>query len=167
MLIGAVYSVRYEVNGNDLRFGFGDEQLKEGIIVFETDTEPLLVSIEKSFAIRNFVDVISVNDLRVSKDEPLVVRLNARYPGRDVSGYLNINLLYEKLPEEINYYGDDTIRVPVALTSDGESVAKMNVKLTEELLPGEETTPLDVGVLLPIVVIVLLLFLFKRKWSKT
>lgn len=168
LLVSSVLGVMFEIDKEELIFDFNGELSKEGIVVLETDTEPLLVSITNSNSLKRLIGISSGNDLRVSKTEPLVLKLNLENPGKGVDGFLTINLLYETLPEEINYYGDDTIRIPIKITQGSDlDVTKVTVSLTEKLPPGVEVTPLSTGVILPIIVLIALLLIFRKKWRRT
>ncbi|MFH1592133.1 MAG: hypothetical protein ABIB47_02065 [Candidatus Woesearchaeota archaeon] len=168
LLAGFVAGVRSILSEDELVFSFDGKGSKKGVITFETDTEPILISVERSLNIKDYLKFEPISDLRVSEKEPLVLKLDVINPGKELKGYLTINMLYEKLPEKVNYYGDDTIRIPVILTKgDRESLTKMDIELTEKLAEGEEAIPLGVGVILPVILIIILLVIFKRKWQKT
>ncbi len=165
LLASSIAGVRSILDGEELIFTFDNQFEREGIISVETETEPLLISVKKSDGIGPFLDIRPEGDLRITKKEPVVLYLTVKNPPADIYGFITINLLYEKLPQNVNYYGDDTIRIPINLLhEETEPLTKLSVKLTEELLPGEKTTPLDVGVFLPVVLLIALLFVFRSRW---
>ena len=167
LLANFVYAVRYITNKEELIFNFNIQKYQSGIISITTDTDPLLVSITKSNNLNDFLDISPINNLRVTKKEPLVLELNAKTPQDELNGFITLNFLYEKLPKNINYYGDDTIKIPVKITRyDTESSTKIEIKLTEELLSNGKATSLDAGLILPIVVVLILLIFFRKKWKK-
>ena len=87
-----VSGVRSVYNQDGLLFSFGEEEYKTGIIALETDTGALFVSVTETSNIKNYVDIDLGNDLQVSRNEPLTLKLNVRNPGRDLEGFVIIDL---------------------------------------------------------------------------
>lgn len=167
LLVISAFAVRTNMNYENLVFSFDVEDTKEGIISIKTDTEPLLISVKKSAELDKFLEIIPSDNVRVTKDNPLVLRVLTTNPNTNIDGFIVLNFLYEKLPENINYYGDDTLRIPIKIDINGaDSLTKLEITISEQLLPGEEATPLGVGIILPIAVIIILLLIFKSKWKK-
>jgi len=167
LLVHFVSAVKYVLSPEGLIFNFDTQRYQSGIISITTDTEPLLVSVKKSSNLKDSLAISSTNNLKVTKKESLILKLNAKIPQEELNGFITLNFLYEKLPENINYYGDDTIKIPVKITRYApESSTKVEINLTEFSLSGEKATPLNAGLVLPIVVIIILLVFFRRKWKK-
>mgnify|MGYP001563331710 CR=1 FL=1 len=161
-LASLVQGVKSTLSQSEFIFNFDSNT---GILVVETDTEALLISIEKSDNLKNIIDIYPQHDLIVKKSEPIILKLNIQNPNAEINGFLSINVLYDKLPKNMNYYGDDTIRIPIRISFNEPENTKVYVHITETLLPGEKAKSLS-GILLPAAVIVALLFVFKSKWNR-
>ena len=129
-----VLAVRSVLSPSELIFNTQEQHLS-GVISIETDTEPLLLSVSPSSDLKNLIDIEPKNNLRVSKNDPLTLKLSIINPQKEVNGLITINLLYEKLPKNSNYYGDDTARIPIKITPNEKTISKISLKFTEEPAP--------------------------------
>jgi len=164
ILINIVSAVRYELSSE--RLVFNTKNPNEKLIVLQTDTEPLLISVKVSSSLKNILEISPNKDLRVTKDKPLVLKIKSKSP-KPIKGIITINSLYEKLPKNINYYGDDTITIPILIDNTLSSTNKLYIELTEKKLPGEsETVALGINIFLPVILFLIGLLVMKAKWQK-
>ena len=159
------FALDYEASDDSLKFNLNERN--EKLLVIETETEPLLVSYKFSSSVSDLIEVDYESDLKVTKQNSLVLRINLnKNPINNINGYIIIDAAYENPPDKLDY-SDNTLVLPIVIDNSDFPNEKVYVKFTEPEVVGGSEIPLATEPLLIIILLVLLLFMFKRKWLKT
>ena len=163
LIVPIVTALSYDLSNPSLDFSSADTKK---IISLETETQPLLVSYTISGEIKKFIEISANKDMRITRTEPLILTIEAKNPTVYKEGSIMINTIYEELPKDINDYSDDTILIPVRLNSQINSPDKVYITLSEPTKEEANGVALGADMILPIAIMVMLLFILKKKWKK-
>ena len=163
LLLFSSISIALESKLSHPSISFSKEEKK--IISLETETIPLLISYQLSSNLKNEITIMPEKSLRITKTNPLVLELSTRNLNQNIEGFLMINTLYEKLPEETTDSTDDTIIIPIEIGSQEESTTKMYISLTEPTEEQNDVVSLGTDLILPTVLLIIGLLIVKRKWQ--
>ncbi len=163
LVVPIVAALGYDLSSPSLDFSSADAKK---IISIETETQPILVSYSIAGDIKKYIEVSANKNMRVTKTEPLILTIEAKNPTAYKEGSIMINTIYEELPEDMNDYSDDTVLIPIRLSSQVSSPEKLYITFSEPTKKESNGVALGADVIMPIAVMVVILFILKRKWKK-
>ena len=158
--IATATALEYDLSYPSLDF----KEVNQKLVIIETETDPLLISYSLTGDIKKFIKV-SPNQQRVSRSNPLILTMDATNPGKQLKGTIILDFLYETLPKTTADYSDNTIIIPITINSR-DSPNKLYINLKDAEPKESEAVSLGADIALPILIMLTLLIVFKRKWQK-